>query len=165
MMSDAVDFPQDQRLFNTADGLSRMLGRIEQYRCRATADVLRERLLVQERAIPALGKFGDQIDVNAYAAARDRVVRVCAGHENSDALHLALLELEHTFITAKAAAGRSRSAMRFDGFWAEFDDIVRRHACRKAEDAFAQTVRLVPAPHPTLGTAQRRYRGLVNGTS
>ncbi|QBQ96295.1 hypothetical protein [Paraburkholderia pallida] len=153
-------------LFDSSAELKSMMEKLERSD-NATAYELLRRIGAQRAALPELGKFSRSLDQRAYRNALDLVPAVAARTFRSvDELETRLLRLEIDFTRAAARAHRSNSAVRFDGFWEIFDEIVRRRTCTTAMAAYRAAVDAgAPLPHPRQSTAKTRFKELMGDGS
>jgi hypothetical protein len=148
-------------LFQSLGELRAMLTRIE-IGCPLTAGALRDRIAAQKGNVAALGRFA-MCNAHDYDAAQDLVVQVASRMRSPERLELALLALEVSYLKCKSRADRGRSGLRYAPFWAEFDQVVKRHLCSTADQAYEQAASRTPAPHPKLSVAAKRWRALMDG--
>ncbi|MBY8605247.1 hypothetical protein K7N18_10395 [Burkholderia arboris] len=152
-------------LFQSSAELNDMMRLLER-RDDAIAYELLRRIEAQRTAATALGKFSENLNHKGYVAAREMLAMVPSGFRKSDLLARLLLELENDFIKASAQERRSRSAMRFDPFWAEFDALARRRTHRDARGVYQAVIASgIAAPHPSLRCATDRYKKVLEGNS
>ncbi|WP_322021826.1 hypothetical protein [Burkholderia sp. BCC1974] len=152
-------------LFKTVAELQSMMQALER-RHDGTAYELLRRIEAQRVEAAALIKFGKDLNHKGYLAAREMLAMVPSGFRSSDALRVLLLELENDFVKAAAQERRSRSGMRFDPFWAEFDALAKRRTQPDAAGVYQAIVSSgIATPHPTLRRAKEHYKELMEGNS
>ncbi|KVR04724.1 hypothetical protein WK09_29000 [Burkholderia ubonensis] len=156
---------KDACLFKTSAELRDMMQSLER-RDNGVAYELLRRIQAQRTEAAALTKFGRNLNHKGYAVALEMLAMVPSGFRSSDLLARLLLELENDFVKASAQERRSRSAMRFDPFWAEFDALAKRHTHRDAAGVYRAIVSSgIATPHPTLRRAKEHYKELMEGNS
>ncbi|MDN7993093.1 hypothetical protein QZM97_23750 [Burkholderia orbicola] len=152
-------------LFKTSAELRDMMHSLERRDDGVAYELLR-RIETQRTAAADLTKFGRHLNHKGYGAAREMLAMVPSGFRSSELLARLLLELENDFIKASAQERRSRSAMRFDPFWAEFDALAKRRTHRDAAGVYRAVVSSgIATPHPTMRRAKERYKELIEGNS
>ncbi|WP_044273688.1 hypothetical protein [Burkholderia gladioli] len=148
-------------LFDNSAELHAMLSRLE-FGGKDVGRVLRERLVRQRHELPALGRFACLLDKARYEKAFELIDSVATRLVSAEHLEVHLLALEHDFVKLQLRANRARSSKRFDPFWDEFDESIRRRVCVTAKDAFDYAVERTGAPYPKWSTAKERFRTVKN---
>ncbi|WP_165651205.1 hypothetical protein [Burkholderia gladioli] len=144
-------------LFDNSAELHAMLSRL-QFGGDDVSRVLRERIVMQRLALPDLGRFAQDLDARRYDQALELVASVAARFAKPERLETHLLALECDFVKLKARAGKAHSGRRYEPFWREFDDGIKRRICITAKTAFDHAAARTPEPHPKMSVAEKRFR-------